>query len=71
MVEVWPNSSADEERAADPSTGYLYYRFEVEFSPIFGPATESRQIELARRLIARARARGWPCVACANFEDKI
>ncbi|MEV6304806.1 hypothetical protein AB0M02_35715 [Actinoplanes sp. NPDC051861] len=70
-LEVWPNDDADENLAADPTTGYLHFRWRVEVTPLDASVTEDDQVQLARDLLTHLRSDGAAAEVCANFEDRL
>ena len=70
-LEVWANDDADENQAADPVDGFLYFRWRVELTPLDATTAEDHQVQLARELLKHFQSVGARAVVCANFEDRL
>ncbi|BBH70841.1 hypothetical protein ACTI_75260 [Actinoplanes sp. OR16] len=70
-LEVCANDDADEKLAADPSTGYEYFRWRIEVVPLERGSGEEHQITFARDLLRHFGERGARAEVLADFEDRL
>lgn len=70
-AEVWLNDLHDPIKARDPKSGFVFYRYRVEFSPIGTPPTMDGQVALATKIRDAFRATSTPVTVCSNFEDRL
>jgi len=68
-IEVWHNEDFFPSPGRDGRDGYLYFRYQLESTPLDRSISEADQIELAKDILAALRGSGWKAVLCANFED--
>ncbi|MEU4561121.1 hypothetical protein AB0F72_22290 [Actinoplanes sp. NPDC023936] len=70
-LEISPNDDADEKLATDPDTGYHYFRWRIEVTPLNESVGEDNQVLFARALLQHFRSGGARAEVLANFEDRL
>ena len=70
-IEIWSNEEADSKLAMDKITGYQFFKWRLEVTPMKNGITEKKQVILSKYLKTYLESFGCKCVICANFEHLL